>query len=99
MACIWALLRRNVFEPSFALGLALKPSQVKQSVEIDQEAFVKYVAGETVQLAESLPNGWYQVLVQGNGLGFAKVTGNVLKNYFPKGLRFQVKMLVKVACL
>ena len=77
MDCIWALLRRNVFEPSFALGLALKPSQVKQSVGIDQEGFVKYVAGETVQLAESLPNGWYQVLVQGNGLGFAKVTGNV----------------------
>ncbi|HEW3323470.1 TPA: hypothetical protein V0T74_001173, partial [Streptococcus pneumoniae] len=24
-----------------------------------------------------------------NGLGFAKVTGNVLKNYFPKGLRFK----------
>ncbi|HFH1818219.1 TPA: hypothetical protein ACGJI3_001488, partial [Streptococcus pneumoniae] len=37
----------------------------------------------------SLPNGWYQVLVKGNGLGFAKVTGNVLKNYFPKGLRFK----------
>ena len=81
--------KKKRFEPSFALGLALKPSQVKQSVEIDQEEFVKYVAGETVHLAESLPNGWYQVLVQGNGLGFAKVTGNVLKNYFPKGLRFK----------
>lgn len=81
--------KKKRFEPSFALGLALKPSQVKQSVEIDQEAFVKYAAGETVQLSESLPNGWYQVLVQGNGLGFAKVTGNVLKNYFPKGLRFK----------
>ncbi|WP_425288954.1 methyltransferase RsmF C-terminal domain-like protein, partial [Streptococcus pneumoniae] len=77
------------FEPSFALGLALKPSQVEQSVEIGQEEFVKYAAGEIVQLAESLPNGWYQVLVKGNGLGFAKVTGNVLKNYFPKGLRFK----------
>ena len=81
--------KKKRFEPSFALGLALKPSQVKQSVEIDQDEFVKYVAGETVQLAESLPNGWYQVLVKGNGLGFAKVTGNVLKNYFPKGLRFK----------
>lgn len=81
--------KKKRFEPSFALGLALKPSQVEQSVEIGQEAFVKYAAGETVQLAESLPNGWYQVLVKGNGLGFAKVTGNVLKNYFPKGLRFK----------
>ena len=81
--------KKKRFEPSFALGLALKPSQVLQSVEINDEDFVKYVAGETVQLAESLPNGWYQVVVQGNGLGFAKVTGNVLKNYYPKGLRFK----------
>ena len=81
--------KKKRFEPSFALGLALKPSQVKQRVEINGEDFVKYVAGETVQLAESLPNGWYQVVVQGNGLGFAKVTGNVLKNYYPKGLRFK----------
>ena len=44
--------KKKRFEPSFALGLALKPSQVKQSVEIDQDEFVKYVAGETVQLAE-----------------------------------------------
>jgi len=81
--------KKKRFEPSFALGLALKPSQVKQSVEIKDEDFVNYVAGETVQLAETLVNGWYQVVVQGNGLGFAKVTGNVLKNYYPKGLRFK----------
>ena len=81
--------KKKRFEPSFALGLALKPSQVKTSVEIGQDDFTKYVAGETVQLAEALPNGWYQVLVKGNGLGFAKVTGNILKNYYPKGLRFK----------
>ena len=81
--------KKKRFEPSFALGLALKPSQVKQSVEINDEDFVKYVAGETVQLSEARPNGWYQVVLQGNGLGFAKVTGNVLKNYYPKGLRFR----------
>ena len=81
--------KKKRFEPSFALGLALKPSQVKQSVVISQEDFLKYVAGETIQLGESLQNGWYQVLVQGNGLGFVKVTGNTLKNYFPKGLRFR----------
>ena len=81
--------KKKRFEPSFALGLALKPSQVLQSVEINDEDFVKYAAGETVQLSEARPNGWYQVVVQGNGLGFAKVTGNVLKNYYPKGLRFR----------
>ncbi|KXT87910.1 tRNA and rRNA cytosine-C5-methylase [Streptococcus parasanguinis] len=47
------------------------------------------MAGETVQLKETHPNGWYQVLVEGNGLGFAKVTGQTLKNFYPKGLRFR----------
>ena len=59
--------KKKRFEPSFALGLALKPSQVKQSVEIDREEFVKYAAGETVQLAESLPNGWYKFWFKATG--------------------------------
>ena len=83
--------KKNRFEPSFALGLALRPSEVVSVLEIDDEAFSEYVAGETVQLSQNYPNGWYQVLAQGNGLGFAKITGNTLKNYFPKGLRFRSK--------
>ena len=82
------VFKKKRFEPSFALGLTLKPSEVKHIIEIDEEQFKKYVAGETVNLHQNTANGWYQVVVQGNGLGFAKVTGNILKNYFPKGLRF-----------
>ena len=81
--------KKNRFEPSFALGLALRPCEVKETVSITPEDFVHYVAGETVQLKETHPNGWYQVLVEGNGLGFAKVTGQTLKNFYPKGLRFR----------
>ena len=81
--------KKNRFEPSFALGLALRPREVKETVAITPEDFVHYVAGETVQLKETHPNGWYQVLVEGNGLGFAKVTGQTLKNFYPKGLRFR----------
>lgn len=81
--------KKNRFEPSFALGLALRPSEVKARVSITSDDFVHYVAGETIQLEENHPNGWYQVLVEGNGLGFAKVTGQTLKNFYPKGLRFR----------
>ena len=81
--------KKNRFEPSFALGLALRPREVKETVAITPEDFVHYVAGETIQLKETHPNGWYQVLVEGNGLGFAKVTGQTLKNFYPKGLRFR----------
>ena len=81
--------KKKRFEPSFALGIALRPDQVKKHVVLDEEGFKLYASGQTVQLPESLPNGWYQVLAGGNGFGFAKVTGQTLKNYYPKGLRFQ----------
>lgn len=81
--------KKNRFEPSFALGLAIKPNDIEQFVEIDIEQFEKYVSGNIVQLSEGFQNGWYQVVIEGNGIGFAKVVNSTLKNYFPKGLRFQ----------
>ncbi|HFV0173810.1 TPA: RsmF rRNA methyltransferase first C-terminal domain-containing protein [Streptococcus agalactiae] len=81
--------KKNRFEPSFALGMALSERDLVQSIEIDIEQFEVYVSGNVVKLDKTVPNGWYQILVKGNGLGFAKVTNNTLKNYYPKGLRFQ----------
>ncbi|MCK3941350.1 23S rRNA methyltransferase [Streptococcus suis] len=80
--------KKKRFEPSFALGLALHSSEVKYRVEISLDDFSAYVAGQTVAVSKDLPNGWYQVAVQGNGLGFAKIVSGTLKNAFPKGLRF-----------
>lgn len=82
--------KKKRFEPSFALGLALSPDDVEQFVKIDIEQFEFYAAGNTINLSENLPNGWYQVVIEGNGMGFGKVVGRTLKNYFPKGLRFNV---------
>lgn len=81
--------KKKRFEPSFALGLALQPSEVKNKLELSQQDFEVYVGGETLQIKESLPNGWYQLIIYGNGLGFAKLANQTLKNYFPKGLRFR----------
>ena len=81
--------KKKRFEPSFALGLALQPSEVKNKLELSQQDFEVYVGGETLQIKESLPNGWYQLLIHGNGLGFAKLANQTLKNYLPKGLRFR----------
>ncbi len=80
--------KKNRFEPSFALGLSLSPDDVEQFVKIDIEQFKVYASGNIVKLEEPIQNGWYLVSINGNGIGFAKITGNILKNYFPKGLRF-----------
>ncbi|WP_195934050.1 RsmF rRNA methyltransferase first C-terminal domain-containing protein [Streptococcus sobrinus] len=80
--------KKKRFEPSFALGLALTSDQVKQGVTLSPEDFKAYVSGNTVSISGDYQNGWYQVLAEGNGLGFAKLVNGTLKNYFPKGLRF-----------
>ena len=81
--------KKKRFEPSFALGLTLTSKEVVSRVEISEADFIQYAAGNTVSVSVDLPNGWYQVAIKGNGLGFAKVVSGVLKNTFPKGLRFQ----------
>lgn len=80
--------KKKRFEPSFALGLTLHRQEVVRRVDISEEDFVRYAGGHTLSVSPELPNGWYQVAVQGNGLGFAKIVSGTLKNTFPKGLRF-----------
>lgn len=82
------IFKKKRFEPSFALGLALTSSEVQKRVEISEEDFYRYAAGQTVAVPTDLPNGWYQIAVKGNGLGFGKIVDGTLKNSFPKGLRF-----------
>lgn len=80
--------KKKRFEPSYALGLTLTSQEVKQGIDLSEADFDNYVSGLTLTLPQALPNGWYQLRVLGNGLGFAKVVGTTVKNYFPKGLRF-----------
>ena len=82
------VFKKKRFEPSFALGLALHSHEVVNRIELTKEEYKRYVNGQTITVSKQLPNGWYQVAVGGNGLGFAKIVNGILKNYFPKGLRF-----------
>lgn len=81
--------KKNRFEPSFALGIALKQDEVKYSISLSSDQFKQYVSGNVVRLETNYSNGWYQICVLGNGIGFTKVIGQTIKNSFPKGLRFQ----------
>jgi tRNA and rRNA cytosine-C5-methylase len=84
------VFKKKRFEPSFALGIALTSDEVVSSIELSQDQFAQYVSGNVVTLDQTHPNGWYQLLVDGNGFGFAKVVGNTVKNFYPKGLRFHI---------
>ncbi|GAD15822.1 RsmF rRNA methyltransferase first C-terminal domain-containing protein [Lentilactobacillus otakiensis] len=82
--------KKNRFEPSYGLALALHPDQAVQKITIDQAEWQKYVHGDTFQVSSDLKKGWYLLVCENQPVGFAKVVNGTAKNFFPKGLRFAV---------
>lgn len=81
-------MKKNRFEPSHALALSLTSQDVKHSISFTScdEAITAYLRGETIPFDGE--KGWYLVCVDGYSLGWAKLANNMLKNHYPKGLRW-----------
>lgn len=83
--------KKNRFEPSHALALALCPEMVKNSVSFGaaSKEIQAYLRGESISLGADteVENGWCLVLVDGYSAGWGKVSNGILKNHYPKGLR------------
>ena len=79
--------KKNRFEPSHALALALSPEHIANKWELSSESseIAAYLKGQTF-VAEG-EKGWYLITVDGYGIGWGKLAGNVMKNHYPKGLR------------
>ena len=75
--------KKNRFEPSHALAMALHPNEVKQLLELEEPQ--RYIQGEAVCCGAQ--KGWTLVTVHGCSLGWGKASNGILKNHYPKGLR------------
>lgn len=82
--------KKNRFEPAYALALASDPQQVAQTLAITDQQWRAWVHGETFTLTTAPKKGWYLLVCAGQPVGFGKVVGTTVKNFFPKGLRFTV---------
>ncbi|MDY5963649.1 MAG: RsmF rRNA methyltransferase first C-terminal domain-containing protein [Peptostreptococcus porci] len=84
-------LKKNRFEPSHSLAMALKTSDVKhfESFGHDSEEIMKFISGESIQSGKS--RGWVLIAVNDVSIGWCKESGGVLKNKYPKGLRKIIK--------
>lgn len=82
-------LKKNRFEPSYALALALQKGQFKQETAISLDDWKKVVHGEIFK-RDDLPvkKGWVRLFCEEQPVAFGKVVDKTVKNYFPKGLRF-----------
>ena len=76
--------KKNRFEPSHALALALSPDEVKNVSHISLEDAVKYIGGQTYPCEGK---GWHLICVDGYSIGWGKAAGGMMKNHYPKGLR------------
>ena len=76
-------VKKNRFEPSFALCLALSKDDFMQTEEVENAS--GYFRGETQKTALS---GWTAMTYNGYPVGWGKGADGIMKNHFPKYLRF-----------
>lgn len=80
-------LKKNRFEPSHALALALKAEEVKRSFNVssDSKEIDDYLKGQS--LMGDVSDGWTLITVDGYSIGWGKAVKGQIKNHYPKGLR------------
>lgn len=80
-------IRKGRFLPSHAWAMALQPNLVKQvqSYENRDQELYRFLQGETIPTNHK---AWTLVTVDGYALGWGKGAGGILKNHYPKWLRF-----------
>lgn len=61
-----------------------------KSIELSKEELVKYLKGETIN--KKCPDGYHFVSYLGMNVGFVYSIDGVLKNFYPKGLRFSASI-------
>lgn len=80
-------INKQRFTPSHSLAMGIKSNQAEHILPMtlgDQQLSV-YFVGES--FAYSGENGWVLVTVDGYPVGWGKRVQNVIKNYYPHGLR------------
>lgn len=80
-------VKKNRFEPSHALALASKVSDVTYSTDLpsDGAEIRAYLNGQTINREGE--KGWYLITTDGYSIGWGKLAGGIMKNHYPKGLR------------
>ncbi|WP_053956517.1 RsmF rRNA methyltransferase first C-terminal domain-containing protein [Inediibacterium massiliense] len=79
-------LKKNRFEPSHSLALYLKPQEVKQRIDMNDSQIVDYLKGESIKIEGK--KGWNLACIDGYSIGWGKISDGILKNHYPKGLRW-----------
>ena len=82
-----ATIKKGRIEPAHALSHILGIMDVKNYINLSADSLEvrQYLNGQTLNVEGN--KGWNLVCVDSYGLGFGKLSGGILKNHYPKGLR------------
>ena len=89
-------VKKDRFEPSHALSLVLneKDTRLCADFSADSSTIRQYLNGQTlrpgsdeISSQDGCLKGWCLVMTDGYSIGWGKLSGGVLKNHYPKGLR------------
>lgn len=86
-----AQVKKNRLEPAFNLAMTAPAVAASQRLAITLADWQKYVAGATFTASGNA--GWVLLTVAEIPVGFGKQVQGVVKNFYPKGLRFVVDPL------
>ena len=80
-------LKKNRFEPSHALALAMGKEEVLHSYDLSSQdgSAAAFISGQTFPVEGE--KGWHLITVDGYSIGWGKAAGGIMKNHYPKGLR------------
>lgn len=78
---------KDKFEPSHSMVIAMKKEDIKNVMDLSSSSreVLSYLKGETLMIEGQ--KGYTGICVDGHTLGWAKQTGDMLKNMYPKGWR------------
>lgn len=90
--------KKDRFEPSHALALALRPQDAQRSYALTRDEAERFLRGEALicdearirdeaRTQDEALQGWTLLSYAGYTLGWGKASGNQIKNHYPKGLR------------
>ncbi|OYD08342.1 RsmF rRNA methyltransferase first C-terminal domain-containing protein [Paludifilum halophilum] len=82
-------VKRKRFVPSHTWAMTLTPGRVQRTLSFDVEDpdLYRYLRGEALPLHNG-KKGWTLVTVDRFPLGWGKISGGLLKNHYPKRLRW-----------
>lgn len=80
---------RSDFKPAHACALAQDEVFPLEPVELNEQLALAYLRGESISF--DAPNGWQRVAFGGAVLGWVKVIGHRINNYYPKDWRVKIK--------